>query len=61
MNYLLRAAFMATMEDPEFLTDTEKIKLAVNPKAGDEVSALIQKVYSAPKDVIERMKQALGR
>ena len=58
---LLRTAFMATMKDPEFLADTQKVKLAINPKRGDEVSALIQKVYSAPKDVIERMKQALGR
>jgi tripartite-type tricarboxylate transporter receptor subunit TctC len=58
---LLRAAFMATMKDPEFLADTQKIKLDINPKDGEEVSALIQKVYAAPKDVIERMKQALGR
>ena len=58
---LLRAAFMATMKDPEFLADTQKIKLDINPRGGDEVSALIQKVYSAPKEVIERMKQALGR
>ena len=52
---------MATMKDPEFLADTQRIKLEVNPKGGDEVSALIQKVYAAPKDVIERMKQAIGR
>jgi tripartite-type tricarboxylate transporter receptor subunit TctC len=58
---LLRSAFMATMKDPEFLADTQRIKLDVNPKGGDEVSALIQKVYAAPKDLIERMKQALGR
>jgi tripartite-type tricarboxylate transporter receptor subunit TctC len=58
---LLRTAFMATMADPEFLADTERVKLAVNPKSGDEVSGLIQKVYAAPKEVIERMKQALGR
>ena len=49
------------MKDPEFLADTQKVKLDINPKGGDEVSALIQKVYSAPKEVIERMKQALGR
>jgi tripartite-type tricarboxylate transporter receptor subunit TctC len=58
---LLRAAFLATMKDPEFLADTQRVKLDVNPKGGDEVSALIQKVYAAPKEVIERMKQALGR
>ena len=52
---------MATMRDPEFLADMQKVKLDVNSKDGDEVSALIQKVYAAPKDVIERMKQALGR
>jgi tripartite-type tricarboxylate transporter receptor subunit TctC len=58
---LLRTAFMATMADPEFLADTQRVKLDVNPKPGEEVSSLIQKVYAAPKEVIERMKQALGR
>jgi tripartite-type tricarboxylate transporter receptor subunit TctC len=58
---LLRTAFMATMKDPEFLADTQKVKLDVNPKDGEEVSGLIQKVYSAPKEVIGRMKEVLGR
>jgi hypothetical protein len=31
---LLRAAFMATMKDPEFLADTQRVKLDVNPKKG---------------------------
>ncbi len=52
---------MATMADPEFLADTQRVKLDVNPKPGEEVSSLIHKVYAAPKEVIERMKQALGR
>jgi tripartite-type tricarboxylate transporter receptor subunit TctC len=57
----LRTAFMATMADPEFLADVQRLKLDVNAKDGDEVGALIQKVYAAPKELIERMKQVLRR
>jgi len=58
---LLRTAFMATMADSEFLADVQRLKLDVNAKDGDEVAALIQKIYSAPKELIERMKQVLRR
>ena len=46
---------------PSFWRTRRRVKLDVNPKPGEEVSSLIHKAYSAPKDVIERMKQALGR
>jgi hypothetical protein len=52
---------MATMANPEFLADVQRLKRDVNAKDGDEVGALIQKVYAAPKELIERMKQVLRR
>jgi tripartite-type tricarboxylate transporter receptor subunit TctC len=58
---MLRAAFTSTMADPEFLADTQRLKLDINSKDGAEVRALIEKIYAAPKELIERMKQVLRR
>ena len=43
---VLRDAFAATMKDPEFLADAKKAKLDVEPKTGEQLAALIQKLYS---------------
>jgi tripartite-type tricarboxylate transporter receptor subunit TctC len=55
----LRAAFMATMKDPEFLAEATKVKLDINPLDGEGVAALLKKMYAAPPDMVERMAKAL--
>jgi tripartite-type tricarboxylate transporter receptor subunit TctC len=55
----LRAAFDATMADPDFIAETTKVKLEVNPATGAEVDRLLAEVYATPKDVIEKAKQAV--
>ncbi len=56
---LLRRAFDATMKDPEFLAEAEKLKLDVDAITGEKVSELIRDVMATPPDVIERVKKAL--
>jgi tripartite-type tricarboxylate transporter receptor subunit TctC len=56
---ILRAAFMATLADPEFLADAKKASLDVNPKSGEEVGAVIKKMFAAPRDMAERMFKAI--
>lgn len=51
----LRVAFDATMKDAEFLAEARKSHLEINPKSGAEVAADIEKVYAAPKELVERM------
>jgi tripartite-type tricarboxylate transporter receptor subunit TctC len=58
---ILRDAFERTMKDPTFLADAKRQKLDIAPKSGAIVSALIKKVYGAPKDLIADAKKALGR
>ena len=53
---VLRAAFDATMKDPEFLAFTEKAKLEVDPVGGREIEALVREVYQTPPDVVARAK-----
>ena len=55
----LRKAFMATVDDPEFREDARKANLDLNPKSGEEVEALVKKIYSAPRELIDKMTKAI--
>ncbi len=54
----LQVAFMATMEDPEFLADAKKQNLEIAPIDGATIGTLITDLYASPKDVIEAAKVA---
>jgi len=55
----LRAAFMATMADKDFLADAEKTKLEVNPVPGEQVEALVKEIYATPADVAKQAAAVL--
>ena len=56
----LRAAFDATMKDPEFLADAEKQRLLVGPDSGEVVAKRIADIYASPREVIERAREIAG-
>ena len=56
---ILRTAFDATMNDPQFMADAQKVGVDVSPLPGARVQALVEKLYSTPKDIVERAKQAI--
>jgi tripartite-type tricarboxylate transporter receptor subunit TctC len=56
----LRAAFDATMKDPDFLADAERQHLLVTPMTGAEVAAAIRELYQTPPDVVAAAKQISG-
>ena len=53
---ILRTAFDATMKDPAFLADAEKMKISITPLAGGKVQDLIGRLYSTPREFVERAK-----
>jgi len=53
---ILRMAFDATMKDPTFLVDAEKMKISITPLAGGKVQDLIGRLYSTPREFVERAK-----
>lgn len=57
----LRTAFIETMKDPVLLAEAAKMNVDVNPSTGEEVQALVAKMYASPPEIIARVKQALGR
>jgi tripartite-type tricarboxylate transporter receptor subunit TctC len=58
---VLRAAFDASMRDPELLEDARKIGLEINPATAAEIEALLRRVQSFPSDVVRRTKAAMNR
>jgi tripartite-type tricarboxylate transporter receptor subunit TctC len=55
----LREAFAATMQDPDFITEINKLGLEVNPASGAEIDRLLADIYATPKSIIEKAKQAV--
>lgn len=51
---LLRRAFAATLADPQLRAEADTMKLAVNSIGGEEVTALVEKLYATPKAVVEK-------
>jgi tripartite-type tricarboxylate transporter receptor subunit TctC len=55
----LREAFAATMQDPDFIAEINKLGLEVNPASGAEIDRLLADIYATPKSIIEKAKQAV--
>ncbi|HEU0070440.1 MAG TPA: tripartite tricarboxylate transporter substrate-binding protein [Alphaproteobacteria bacterium] len=56
-----RKAFDALMKDPEMLAQAEKQKMDLNnPMSGKDIHALIDRLYTVPKDVIAKAAEATG-
>ena len=56
---ILRAAFAATMQDKEFLADAERTRIDVEPSSGETVQQLVEKIYAAPKAIVDRAKDLI--
>ena len=56
---ILRDAFMATMKDPEFLAETKKSELEVNPMSGDEVQSIVQGFFKLQPSVVAKLKEVM--
>jgi len=57
----LRSAFAATLRDPAFLQDAKRARLDIALVTGAEADALLRESAGAPSEVLERVRQALGR
>ncbi len=56
----LRDAFMATMRDPEFLADTQKLQLNIDPSSGEEMERVVRDAYALPEPIIAKVRKALA-
>ncbi|MGH7796978.1 MAG: Bug family tripartite tricarboxylate transporter substrate binding protein [Candidatus Binatia bacterium] len=56
---LLRKAFMATMKDPEFLADTQKARLDLDPIDGAEIEKQVRELFKLEPALVSKMKEIL--
>lgn len=57
---LLRKAFMATMQDKDFLAEAAKSKLEIQPIDGERIQRLVDKLYAAKPETLAKIRAALG-
>ncbi len=55
----LRRAFDATANDPAFRMEAERMQLELNPVSGEEIDALIERVYGASENAIRLATEAI--
>ena len=54
----MRKAFMDMFRDPAFIAEAKKMNLDVDPMSGEDLQALVRRVYATPADVVELAKAA---
>ena len=54
----IRRAFDATMKDPEFLAETDKLKLEIDPMSGEDIAKMLEEIAKTPADVVARVRTA---
>lgn len=55
----LRTAFDATMRDPQFVAEAEKLRIEIAPLSGSEVEGLVRKLHATPKIILEQARAAI--
>ncbi len=56
----LRKAFLAAWQDAGLAAEAKQASLLVHPVAGEEVAALVARLYAAPEESVERLRAALA-
>ena len=57
----LRKAFMAAIEDPEFVAEMKKRYLNVEPLSGEDVHKIVAASVATPKDLVAQAKRYIGQ
>jgi hypothetical protein len=56
----LQAAFTATVADPQFMDETQKMNMEIRPLAADRIAKLVADILRTPAPVVERARILLG-
>jgi tripartite-type tricarboxylate transporter receptor subunit TctC len=55
----MRKGFTEMVKDPEFLADAKKANIDIDVVTGEEIDALLRRVYTTPPDVVELVRKAI--
>ena len=54
----IRRAFDATMKDPDFLAEADKLKIEIDPVTGEQIAKMLEEISKTPADVVARVRTA---
>lgn len=57
---VLRAAFVATLKDPEFLAEAQRAKVEIDPVSGEELTELTEHLYQVSPQLVAHMQALLA-
>jgi tripartite-type tricarboxylate transporter receptor subunit TctC len=55
----LRAAFDATMKDPEFVAEADKLQMEIEPLTAAQIDKLLATAYATPKPIVQQAGELL--
>ncbi len=57
---ILRAAFDATMKDPEFLADADRMRIGITSSSGENLQAVVARIHASSLDVVARARELIA-
>ena len=57
---ILRRAFDATMKDPQFVADADKLRIDVAPLSGERVQEVVRNLYASRPEVVDLARAAIN-
>ena len=57
---ILRAAFDATVKDPQFLAEARKLLVDISPRSASEATAIVDDIHSMPDGVVKLAREIIS-
>jgi len=57
---ILQHAFDATLKDADFVAESGKLQIGVDPMSGEDVAAIVQQTIDAPPDIVAKTKAVVA-
>jgi tripartite-type tricarboxylate transporter receptor subunit TctC len=57
---ILRDAFNATVRDPQFLAEAQRLRLPVSPKTGEESLKIVEEIFATPDEIVQAAKKVVS-
>jgi tripartite-type tricarboxylate transporter receptor subunit TctC len=57
---ILRDGFNATMKDPQFVAEAQKLRLPISPKTGEEALRIVEAIYATPDDIVAAARKMMA-
>jgi tripartite-type tricarboxylate transporter receptor subunit TctC len=56
----LRRAFDKALADPQLLAEAEKLELEIAPVSGEDLQALVERMFKTPREIVDAARNAIA-